>query len=129
MHCAKDRFWLKAGTRCVNVTHQEAADFATSRLLVVVIQKKDRVNDASRSALAALGRDVYFAIRAIARGRPDVLLTDYSMPGRTGVDLAIKARELMQDLPVLIATGHANMDGIEASIEAGALLRKPSQLN
>lgn len=65
---------------------------------------------------------------ALARGEPDVLLTDYLMPGMTGVDLAIKAEELLPHLPVLIATGYADMDAIEASIGAGAVLRKPFQL-
>ena len=39
----------------------------------------------------------------------DALITDYAMPGMTGVELAEKARELRPDLPVLLATGYADL--------------------
>ncbi len=39
----------------------------------------------------------------------DVLMTDYAMPGMTGVELARAARELRPDLPILLATGYAEL--------------------
>ena len=47
----------------------------------------------------------------------------------TGVELARKARELFPDLPVLVSTGYADMEDIEAEIGVGAVLRKPFQLH
>ncbi|MFZ5765982.1 MAG: cache domain-containing protein [Thermodesulfobacteriota bacterium] len=35
----------------------------------------------------------------------DLLITDYTMPGMTGITLAIRAREIRPDLPVLLCTG------------------------
>ena len=37
------------------------------------------------------------------------MITDYAMPGMTGVELAGKARELFPDLPILLATGYADL--------------------
>jgi PAS domain S-box-containing protein len=39
----------------------------------------------------------------------DLLVTDYAMPGMTGVALARAARELRPGLPVLLATGYAEL--------------------
>ncbi|MCY1745330.1 MULTISPECIES: ATP-binding protein [Ensifer] len=42
-------------------------------------------------------------------GRFDLLITDYSMPEMTGGDLANAARDLFPDLPILIASGYAEL--------------------
>lgn len=39
----------------------------------------------------------------------DAVITDYAMPGMTGVEFAQKARELRPDLPILLATGYADL--------------------
>ena len=39
----------------------------------------------------------------------DLLITDYAMPGMTGVQLAEEARRLRPDLPILLATGYADL--------------------
>src|SRR5690606_6646095 len=41
--------------------------------------------------------------------RIDALITDYAMPGMTGVELAHRARELRPGLPILLATGYAEL--------------------
>jgi PAS domain S-box-containing protein len=41
--------------------------------------------------------------------RVDVLITDYSMPKMTGAQLATAARKLRPDLPIVIATGYAEL--------------------
>ena len=56
-------------------------------------------------------------------GRFDLLITDYSMPEMTGGELAKSARALLPDLPILIASGYAELpDGIDFDI---ARLGKP----
>lgn len=55
----------------------------------------------------------------------DLLLTDYSMPRMTGLELATAARALRPDLPVILATGYAELPpGADTSIPR---LRKPYQ--
>jgi PAS domain S-box-containing protein len=50
------------------------------------------------------------ALEILQRDVPvDLILTDYAMPGMTGVELAQAARRLRPDLPVLLATGYAEL--------------------
>lgn len=39
----------------------------------------------------------------------DLLITDFSMPKMNGAELASAAREMFPDLPVLLATGYAEL--------------------
>ncbi len=43
--------------------------------------------------------------------RFDIVVTDYAMPGMTGLQLADRLRRLRPDLPVLLATGYADLQG------------------
>ena len=46
----------------------------------------------------------------LQNGKPiDLLITDYAMPGMTGLQLAEAARRLRPDLPILLATGYADL--------------------
>jgi CheY-like chemotaxis protein len=48
---------------------------------------------------------------AVVQGglRPDLVITDHAMPGMTGVDLAMALREQDSQLPILLATGYAEL--------------------
>jgi PAS domain S-box-containing protein len=62
----------------------------------------------------------------------DLLLTDHVMPGMSGVTLAARARVLYPDLPVLIASGFAELDALTGVPLPGApwaRLRKPYSLS
>ena len=39
----------------------------------------------------------------------DLLITDFAMPGMTGAQLAEEARRVIPNLPVLLATGYAEL--------------------
>jgi len=65
------------------------------------------------------------ALRLLENGAPDLLLTDYSMPGMTGLELAEHARRRASGLRVLIVSGYADAEAIEASATQATLLRKP----
>ncbi|WP_370649213.1 response regulator [Cupriavidus sp. EM10] len=54
----------------------------------------------------------------------DVLLTDYSMPYMSGAELASAARSLRPHLPIILATGYAELPDIDPSV---LHLRKPYQ--
>ena len=47
------------------------------------------------------------------------------MPGMNGVEMIEKTREIYPDLPVLLATGYADMEAVERVIPANRVLRKP----
>ena len=44
--------------------------------------------------------------------RVDLLLTDYMMPGMSGVQLADRARRLHPSLPIVLSSGFADIDGL-----------------
>jgi PAS domain S-box-containing protein len=50
------------------------------------------------------------ALDVIRSGQPiDLMMTDQVMPGMTGVELAAASRELRPSLPILLATGYAEL--------------------
>jgi PAS domain S-box-containing protein len=50
------------------------------------------------------------ALDIIRSGRPiDLMMTDHVMPGMTGIELAAASRELRPSLPILLATGYAEL--------------------
>ena len=68
----------------------------------------DMVEDLGHTVLEAYSGKQ--ALEILASGqRIDALITDYAMPGMTGVELADKARALFPGLPILLATGYADL--------------------
>ncbi len=74
---------------------------------------------------AAEAEDPGAALRLLNSDPPALLLTDYSMPGMTGLELAERARSQVDGLKVLIVSGYADAAALEASAARPALLRKP----
>ena len=61
----------------------------------------------------------------------DLLVTDYNMPGYSGIDLVRMARSIRADLPVALASGYVTAE-IEASARAEgaqALIHKPNDVD
>lgn len=60
----------------------------------------------------------------------DILITDFTMPGLTGVELADRARVIRPDLPVILCSGYGDAVSEDVSRGAGikAQLGKPIQL-
>ena len=56
----------------------------------------------------------------------DLLITDHAMPGMTGIELAREVRRQYPRLPILLATGFAELDGNEA-VEVSRLAKPYTQ--
>ncbi|MBA4804827.1 MAG: response regulator [Brevundimonas sp.] len=85
-------------------------------LTILLVDDEDLVRAATASMLTGAGAAVIEASSGLsATGilgqgvRPDVLITDYAMPGMDGRVLAREARSQHPGLPVLLITGYAHL--------------------
>ena len=74
------------------------------------------------------------ALQVLAQDEIDLIISDYRMPGLTGLEfLSLLARE-GYDIPLIMLTGYASIEHAVASIKAGAIDYitkpiRPEQLN
>ena len=91
----------------------------TSRRCALLVDDEELVRMSTAEMLADFGYDVIEAnsaqqaLRLLDEGAtPDLLITDYLMPGMNGADLVLEVRARKPGLPILIITGYADADGI-----------------
>ncbi|MBD8530759.1 MULTISPECIES: response regulator [unclassified Massilia] len=130
--------WLRAAGSGADTLPAAAAAVAASPrpgVRILVVEDDDFVRESMVESLEALGHTVAQAPHAEAallelrRARPGLIITDYLMPGMTGAELVLRARAELPGVPMIIATGYADMKAIEQVIGDDMLLRKPFQLN
>jgi DNA-binding NtrC family response regulator len=70
------------------------------------------------------------ALRALARGDVDLIISDFRMPGLSGLELLELLREQGKDIPLIMVTGYATIEHAVAAIKAGAVdyITKPLQV-
>ncbi len=108
---------------------------ASARVRIMLVDDDVPVLEATRRLLCSLGHDVVAirnaddALATIARDPMvvDLLITDFRMPGRSGVELVESARLVRVDLPVVIASGFpdATLDAWSGTPLPVVLLAKP----
>ena len=69
------------------------------------------------------------ALGALARGDVDLIISDFRMPGLSGLEFLELLREQGRDIPLIILTGFASIEHAVAAIKAGAAdyITKPVQ--
>jgi len=127
--------WLPAEALSVLVRADApvAAGACAARSVLVVDDRADVLGTVGRS-LTELGLDVHVAPGAGAAldrlaeldGAVDVVLSDESMPDRSGVELAADVRARWPSLPVVLMSGNAQDGGQPAGV--AAYLDKPFTL-
>jgi two-component system cell cycle sensor histidine kinase/response regulator CckA len=109
------------GKRVMYVDDDEALVFLVQRVLK---RKGFVVSTFTDPRLAA----------AALRARPldfDLLVTDYNMPGYSGIELLRETRLIRPDIPVALASGYVTAEIEQSALSAGAraLIHKPNDVD
>jgi signal transduction histidine kinase len=103
---------------------------------VLVVDDEATVREILERALGGAGyiveeaADGEEAIRALARGGFDVVISDVRMPGLSGVEVLRAVKEISPDTEVVVVTGYATLKAAIECIRGGAfdLVLKPFHL-
>ncbi len=101
---------------------------------ILIVDDDDDVRIAAAAIIEELGYSVVAVDRApealdlIRDRRFDLVITDVMMPVMNGVELAREVKRLRPDVPVLFATGYADIEEFGTDLEAGSLVRKPFRM-
>lgn len=116
------------------LTDPQGPQQADSRTEVLVVEDDEAVRQGIVEGLRLLGYSVREAsdgesgLNELRRRMPDLLMADYLMPGMNGVEFVSAARKLYPAIPVLMATGYADMAEVEKLVGAQSVLKKPFDL-
>lgn len=108
--------WLPQGDESEVCASPSQEPDSNDRLSVLLIDDDDLVLSSTKAMLEDLGHHVVAvssgeaALEAIRRGtRVNIVVADFAMPGMTGLQLAVKIRAMRPTMPILIASGHAEL--------------------
>ena len=104
---------------------------------VLVIDDEESIQNALKGILKDEGYEVTLAsegkegIELIRQNKFDVVLLDIKMPQMDGVEALDDIFNITSDIPVIMITGHGNVENAVESIKKGAFdfLQKPLDLN
>ncbi|GAB1403389.1 MAG: sigma-54 dependent transcriptional regulator [Lentimicrobiaceae bacterium] len=104
---------------------------------IVVIDDDSIIRTLLSSSLSKAGYQVMTAsdgesgLGIINKEDPDLVITDYQMPGISGLDVVIKLQESHPGLPVILLTAHGDVALTIRSIQVGAydFIEKPIQMH
>jgi signal transduction histidine kinase len=133
----KVQIWLPLRERVAAPSEAEtdAEANAVGDKRVLVVEDDSEVRAMLVESLRMLGYTVTEAadgqagLDRLADDHPDLLMVDFAMPGMNGIDVIAAARKLRADLPVILATGYADVDIADLAVERCTILRKPFQLD
>jgi DNA-binding NtrC family response regulator len=80
---------------------------------------EDTLERAGHVAIGA--RSVPEALQVLARGDVDLIISDYRMPGLSGLEFLELIRREGYDAPLIMLTGYASIEHAVAAIKAGAV--------
>jgi len=100
---------------------------------VILIDDEEHIRTACSQALELADMDVECfpnsegALDGVSPSWPGVIVTDIRMPGASGIEVLEKAMELDPELPVILITGHGDIQMAVAAIQNGAydFIEKP----
>ncbi|WP_144111744.1 ATP-binding protein [Paraburkholderia sp. BCC1886] len=129
--------WLPLRERVAAQTEavSDAEANAVGEKRVLVVEDDSEVRAMLVESLRMLGYTVTEAadgragLNRLHADNPDLLMVDFAMPGMNGIDVIAEARKTREDLPVILATGYADVDISGLAVKRCTILRKPFQLD
>jgi PAS domain S-box-containing protein len=129
--------YLPVGSSTERPSLTPAAAPPQGREHLLVVDDDEAVATVTRRVLERAGYNVTMRTSSVAAlallsagARYDLLLTDQTMPGLTGMQLALAAHRLRPDLPIILSTGYADVPDAEqrAAVGIREVLMKPANL-
>jgi signal transduction histidine kinase/CheY-like chemotaxis protein len=112
----------------------DAAIAARADGRILVIDDDDGVRTFMVDSLEVLGYAVSAAssgevgLELLSREQPDLVLVDLAMNGMNGGEVSTRAVAMIPGLPVILATGYADVEGVERMDSVRSVLRKPFKI-
>ena len=114
---------------------RDAEPLPTGTESVLLVDDEPILTDVGRKTLTHLGYQVTAVNDSrdalnVFQQRPDsfdLVITDQTMPGLTGMELAQRVLDLRSDIPIILCTGFSNQVDRNQALEAGVkeFLMKP----
>lgn len=81
--------------------------------------------------LTCLANDGYTAVKIVRSRELDLVITDVSMPGFSGIETVREIKLIRPQMPIIVMTGYPSKEIMVSALEEGAycLLRKPIEIN
>ena len=101
---------------------------------MLLVDDDDAVRDVCAAMLEDIGCEVTVAasgeeaLQELAGQKFTIMLTDIAMPSMSGVELAQRARELEPEMPILFASGYADLQVFGEQLSEETVVRKPYRL-
>jgi DNA-binding NarL/FixJ family response regulator len=86
----------------------------------MVLEMVERLLKPACQVVARVG-DGLALIQAVSRTKPDVIVTDISMPILNGIEAAKRLRLFGYTSPIVFLTSHQNVEFVKACFDAGAV--------
>ncbi|RXZ33169.1 response regulator [Oxalobacteraceae bacterium CAVE-383] len=102
---------------------------------ILVVEDDPEVRQFMVESLGMLGYPVREAanglagLAAIREQPPDLLIVDFLMPDMNGAQVVAAVTEILPQLPIIVATGYADMRAIDEVIGDNFVLHKPFQIS
>lgn len=108
-------------------------DLAEKRPKILVVDDEVDVRDMIEAGLCLDGYQVRTArggedaVDLVRAEEVDLIITDFKMPGMSGVETVTRIREMAPDLPVIVVTGYLTPSSMEQCLALGKVtfIRKP----
>ena len=102
---------------------------------ILLVDDDEDVRHVATSMIAELGYSVASAaggeeaLRLLDAGPFRLMVTDVAMPGMNGVELSRRVRRILPDMPILFASGYADVETFGAELVDEEVLRKPFRIS